>query len=100
MTNKGSVNSKLEKEYKKLSQQRTKEDRQKEISVILDKFHQLGISEQMTGIDEFIKIANRFIEDGLPCSGKIRVDALHRNLHYLLNNNKKYEIQVLLREMI
>lgn len=100
MTNKGFMNSLLDKEKKKILQQRTKEDRQREINVIFDKFHQLGISDQMKGIDEFIIIANRFIEDGLPCSGKIRVDALNRNLHYLLNNNKKYEIQVLLREMI
>lgn len=92
--------AKLEKERKKLEQQRSKEDREREVQVVLNKFNELGISSEMYGIDEFIKIAKQFIEDGIPCSGKIRVDGLHRNLHYLLSNNKKHEIQVLLREII
>ncbi len=102
MTNKHPIDKnliKLEKEKKKLATQRTKEDRQREIQVVLDKFKELGINQEMGGIAEFVDIAKLFIEDGISCSGKIAVHVLNRNLHYLLSNNKKHEIQVLLREI-
>jgi hypothetical protein len=103
MTNKHPIDkklAKLEKEKKKLESQRTKEDRSREIQVVFDKLKELGISQEMYGIAEFVDIAKLFIEDGIPCSGKIKVDMLNRNLHYLLSNNKKHEIQVLLKEII
>lgn len=92
--------ARLEKERKKLEQQRSKEDREREVQVVFNKFKELGISSELYGIDEFIKISKLFIEDGIPRSGKIKIEAINRNLHYLLSNNKKHEIQVLLREMI
>jgi len=87
------------RELKKLVNQRTQTERQTELNGVFNKFQELGISCEIDGINEFYKIAIQFIEDGKPISGKIKIDAIAKDLHYLLNNNKKHQIQVLLREM-
>jgi hypothetical protein len=92
--------NKQERELKKLATQRTKEERQTEINTVFGKLTELGITREFPGIDEFYKLAEDFIAFGNPMSGKIKVPAINRDLHYLLNNNKKHEIKVLLRESI
>ncbi len=89
---------KHDRDLKKQANQRTMEDRQRELDVVFTKFQELGISTEFAGISEFYKIANDFIKFANPCSGKIYIDELGKNLLYLLNNNKKHEIQVLLRQ--
>jgi hypothetical protein len=90
--------NKQERELKKLATQRTKEERQTELNNVFNKLQELGISREFVGINEFYKLAEDFIAFGNPMSGKIKVPAINRDLHYLLNNNKKHEIKVLLRE--
>lgn len=87
------------RELKKLANQRTQIERQNELNVVFNKFQELGISSEIDGISEFYKIAMNFIDDGKPVNGKIKISVIGKELHYLLNNNKKHQIQVLLREI-
>jgi endonuclease YncB( thermonuclease family) len=87
------------REAKKALQQRTRDDRAREISTVVGKFSELGIGEELEGVREFFDIARRFVEDGIACSGRIKVVELGREIQYLLSNNKAHQIQVVLKNV-
>jgi hypothetical protein len=80
---------------KKQQNQRTMEERQIEIDKIFTKLQELGITRAM--VIEFDKIANDYIEFGYGASGVIELPELHRELVYLLSNDKKHQVASMLR---
>ena len=80
---------------KKQQNQRTMEERQLEIDKIFTKLQELGITREM--VSEFDKITNDYIEFGYGASGVISLPELHRELVYLLSNDKKHQVASMLR---
>lgn len=80
---------------KKQQNQRTIEERQTEIDKIFTKLQEVGITRAM--VIEFDKIANDYIEFGYSASGVIELPELHRELVYLLSNDKKHQVASMLR---
>lgn len=86
------------KALKKAAKQRTQAERQQELDTVFSKFVELGISEDMDdALKTFFHIARTFIDDGVSCSGRIKITAINREINYILSNNKLNQIQVLLR---
>lgn len=80
---------------KKQINQRTMEERQTEIEKIFTKLQELGITREM--VTKFNKITNNYIEFGYGASGIIELPELHRELVYLLSNDKRHQVSSMLR---
>ncbi len=95
--NKKDKEAKLEK---KKQMARRKEEREAELKPVLQQLSKLGLNRNIfTEIDEFLKIVESFIETGNPFSGRIKVEHIGREIQYLLNNNKKHQICVVLKNL-
>lgn len=89
---------KLEKLKKKEKLLRTLEERQNEIDKVYNSLEQNNIPHrQLPGFQQFATIANDFIKTGIAFSGCISIPELKKDLLYLLNNNKKHQIIVMLK---
>lgn len=80
---------------KKQSQQRTMEERSIEVEKIFSKLQELGITRETVG--EFNEIAKDYVEFGYSASGVITMPEIHRELIYLLSNDKKHDVATMLR---
>lgn len=86
---------KKEKKDKK-DNQKTKADRVMEIVKAWKKLKEIGFPEDVPSLIEFKKIANQFIEDGIPMTGKIPMESFNRTLCYILTNHKQKESTIAL----
>ena len=82
---------------KKQIDYRTRMERFSEIKTIVDKFKEIGLSKEMKGVEDFYKIARDFVDTGDSYNGVIKIKEADRDIHYILNNNKKHELSVFLR---
>lgn len=87
------------KAAKKAAQQRSESDRKQELEPVMNKFAELGISEEIEEVSQFFQIARTFISNGIGSSGKIPISAIGREIQYILTNNKLHQIMVVLHKM-
>lgn len=80
---------------KKQSQLRTMGERSIEVEKIFSKLQELGITRETVG--EFNEIAKDYVEFGYSASGVIKMPEIHRELIYLLSNDKKHDVASMLR---
>lgn len=64
---------------------RTATQRQTECTQITTQLQELGLSPEITGIRDFHAIMQRFVHEGLSCSGEIKLPGLKRVLCYVLS---------------
>ena len=84
----GKKNRRRERKKKEL---KTEEERKREIDAIKDKLINLGLLEQMDGIDKFYREADKFIQSGDSWSGKIKIHGAKRILDIILTPCKLKE---------
>lgn len=87
----------LERQAKKLINQRSKEDRSCEVDTILKGISNLGFPDNDQNIIKFKGLLNDFIENGTNYNGIIPLLGYGREIHYLLSNNKNIKVTVMLR---
>jgi hypothetical protein len=58
-----------------------------EVKQVYQKLKELGLNDQYEGIHDFKQIANLFVREGVPASGKIKLPEIDRILEYILSNN-------------
>ena len=76
---------------------RTQEERQAEYDKFMGQFAQLGLSTEFAEIAKFDTIAKDWLENGTTYQGVIPLVGMKRDLVYMLTNNKKHEIGVMLK---
>ena len=86
----------LERQAAKLSNVRTKEDREIEYDKFTAHFQSLGLSE-FEEIVKFNGIARDWVDNGSVYHGVIPIPGVDREIVYSLTNNKKHEVGVALR---
>jgi len=64
---------------------KTPEQRHSEIDSALEQFSALGLTTEMEGVAEFMKIATDFLEKGYHASGNIVVPGTKRRIIYKLS---------------
>ena len=68
-----------------------------EMTQAYKQMQELGLPAQLEGIDEFRRIANRFVKEGESASGELRLDGFQRVIIYDLSNQAHIPSRVLLR---
>jgi hypothetical protein len=76
---------------------RTQEERQSEYDKFMGQFAQLGLSTEFEEIAKFDTIAKDWLANGTAYQGVIPLVGMKRDLVYMLTNNKKHEIGVMLK---
>jgi len=81
----------------KQSNSRTQEERQAEYDKFMGQFAQLGLSQEFEEIAKFDTMAKDWVTNGTVYQGVIPLVGMKRDLVYMLTNNKKHEIGVMLK---
>lgn len=81
----------------KQSSNRTQEERQTEYDKFMGQFAQLGLSTEFEEIAKFDTMAKDWVTNGTAYQGIIPLIGMKRDLVYMLTNNKKHEIGVMLK---
>ena len=76
---------------------RTQEERQTEYDKFMGQFAQLGLSNEFEEIAKFDVMARDWVANGTAYQGVIPLIGMKRDLVYMLTNNKKHEIGVMLK---
>ncbi len=76
---------------------RTQEERQTEYDKFMGQFAQLGLSNEFEEIAKFDVMARDWVVNGTGYQGVIPLVGMNRDLVYMLTNNKKHEIGVMLK---
>ena len=71
--------------------------RQYEVDQIYVKLKSLGLTPQMEGIEKFLAITNDFVENGVSCTGAIKIDGVNRTIVYILPMNPSVPATITLR---
>jgi hypothetical protein len=87
----------LERQAKKVADQRTREERLDEITKVREKFQTLGLTIELDEIAAFYKIMDDFVENANPYQGTIGIAGTGREICYQLINNRRHDIGVMLR---
>jgi hypothetical protein len=87
----------LERQTKKLTNQRTKEERDVEVNNTLGELNKLGFPDNEPNIKKFKDILNDFLETGLVYKGVLPLVGYGREICYFLSNNKNHSVDVMLR---
>ena len=87
----------LDKQKKKLENQRTKEEREVETDKVKKQLKDIGLSTEIEGISKFYKIMDEFVNYGTSAQGIIQLNGFGREICYIFSINKKHEIGVMLR---
>lgn len=87
----------LDRQAKKLVNQRTKEERKTEITNTLKELNKLGFPDNEPNIVKFKEILNDFVETGNHYKGILPLEGYGREICYYLSNNKKQSIDIMLR---
>lgn len=91
MGKKNRLNKKGPKQLKRIEQ------RQYEVEQIYTKLSSLGLTPEMEGIEKFLAITNDFVENGVSCTGAIKIDGLNRTIVYILPMNPNVPASITLR---
>lgn len=81
----------------KQSSNRTQEERQAEYDKFMGQFSQLDLSTEFEEIAKFDTMAKDWVENGTAYQGVIPLVGMKRDLVYMLTNNKKHELGVMLK---
>lgn len=76
---------------------RTQEERQVEYDKFMSQFAQFGLSTEFEEIDKFATMANDWVTTGTVYQGSIPIMGINRDLVYMLTNNKKNDVVVMLK---
>ena len=87
----------LDKQKKKLENQRTKEERQSEIDKVKKQLEELGLTTEIEDISKFYNIMDEFVENGDYIEGIIPLPGYGREICFFLTKNKKHEMGVMLK---
>jgi methionine synthase II (cobalamin-independent) len=87
----------LDKQKKKLENQKTSEERKREVEKVKNKFQELGLSTEIEGVKHFYDMMDTFVETADGKQGTIPLPGLGREICYLLTNNKKHEVGAMLK---
>lgn len=88
--------TKEQRAARKAANQRTKEERLDELEGPLNQLLELGLPEELEGVNKFYEIIDDFIETGQPFTGRIPVPEIKREFQCLLNNRKMHKIHIVL----
>lgn len=79
----------LEKQARKKINQRTKEDRIEKTNEIKDNLKKAHLTpEILPQIEDFYKVIDKFVEDGIPIQGIIPLPDVKAKIIYFFTNNK------------
>ena len=87
----------LERQAKKLANQRTKEERELEVNNTLRELNKLGFPDSEPNIKKFKEMLNDFVETGMSYRGILPLVGYGREICYFLSNNKNHSVDVMLR---
>tara|TARA_B100001094_G_scaffold294626_1_gene315401 strand:- start:250 stop:528 length:279 start_codon:yes stop_codon:yes gene_type:complete len=73
------------KKNKKIKKIKTKEQREQEITVIINKLSSIGLTSNNPDIQEAIQRMNEYIETGQSFTGKIKINGFKRILQLILS---------------
>lgn len=76
---------------------RTQEERQAEYDKFMGQFSQLGLNTEFEEIAKFDNMAKDWVANGTAYQGVIPLVGMKRDLVYILTNNKKNEVGVMLK---
>ena len=87
----------LDKQKKKLENQKTAEERKREVNKVKEMFQDLGLSTEIEGVSKFYTMMDSFVETGDGSQGTVPLSGLGREICYLLTNSKKHEVGAMLK---
>ena len=87
----------LDKQKKKLENQKTVEERKREVDKVKEMFQELGLSSEIEGVSKFYTMMDNFVESGDGSQGTVPLSGLGREICYLLTNSKKHEVGAMLK---
>tara|TARA_Y100000389_G_C17137345_1_gene353186 strand:- start:123 stop:431 length:309 start_codon:yes stop_codon:yes gene_type:complete len=87
----------LDRQAKKLANQRTREEREIEVNKTLTELNKLGFPNNEPNIIKFKEILKDYIESGNPYKGILPLEGYGREICYYLSNNKNQSVDVMLR---
>ena len=76
---------------------KTLEQRHAEIDDALNQLQGLGLTSEMEGVDEFMKIVNDFFDKGIHASGDIIVKGTKRRIVYKLSMQPHIACSIMLK---
>jgi len=82
---------------KKPSSKKSLEQRHAEIDDALIQLQGLGLTPEMEGVDEFMKIVNDFFDKGIHASGDIIVKGTKRRIVYKLSMQPHIACSIMLK---
>jgi|TARA_B110000208_G_scaffold173744_1_gene217808 hypothetical protein len=85
------------KKIKKPKLFKTQADRAAEILDITEKLKNLGLDERYDEIKEFNILCQKYIEDGLGLSGKVKITGAQRIIEYIFPTRKETRISIKLK---
>ena len=91
------TNNKKTKKIKKTIEYKSKFDRIAEVVDVFTKLRENGLTQQNPDIVRFKELCNKYINDGKPRNGKIKLNGTKRIIEYILPKRKETRISVILR---
>lgn len=80
----------------KAAKLKTQAEREAELAPALAKLKELGVTSEIEGVAEFLKIADDFVTHGAAASGAIPMRGHQRKFVYLLSNKRHIQSTVVL----
>lgn len=87
----------LDRQAKKLANQRTKEEREIEVNNTLRELNKIGFPDKEPNIVKFKEILTDYVETGNYYKGILPLEGYGREICYYLSNNKNQNVDVMLR---
>lgn len=87
----------LDRQAKKLENQRTRAEREIEVNKTLTELNKLGFPDQEPNIIKFKEILTDYVETGTSYQGELPLVGYGREICYYLSNNKNKSVDVMLR---
>ena len=87
----------LDRQKKKLENQKTAEERKREVDKVKEMFQDLGLSTEIEGVSKFYTTMDNFVESGDGSQGTVPLPGLGREICYLLTNSRKHEVGAMLK---
>ena len=66
----------------------------KEVQPALEKLMELGLPEDIEGLNKFYEIVEDYVNNGNPFTGVIKIPELKREFQCMMSNNKKHPVTV------
>ena len=87
----------LDRQAKKLANQRTREERENEVNNTLRELNKIGFPDKEPNIVKFKEILTDYVETGNHYKGILPLEGYGREICYYLSNNKNQSVDVMLR---